>query len=314
MSRDLNSRDVTRIVDAPAYGALVAALQAGERDGHNMEAVLNHFASGSHGPSSDNGSDLAAMLHERVTGWLADTLPTATSEGLVAGLVPPRVTSITRSSGRACATSSNTSPPACMPSYARFCAGRPPGHSPSGLHPTTPPPGGTGSTPSVSSRASATCTKSRATNCSAPSPTRIHPQMTNADEPRQPPPPHPASPANEQPQHRSQTRHTETGASTDEFSRQLPRRRRLRQPRRHHLGTPTRVPAPPRPRHRLQRSRHIRSPAGYVVAANGRERPSTAASDLHVCGIWALVVRPAVSGTCRRVTDVFAHRAPKIFC
>jgi hypothetical protein len=84
----LDCRVVARIVDSPAYGALVAALRAGERDGHDMTAALNHFAVPVHGPTIEDTSDLAALLHERVTSWLKNTPPTSASERLVAGLVP----------------------------------------------------------------------------------------------------------------------------------------------------------------------------------------------------------------------------------
>jgi hypothetical protein len=66
----------------------VAALRAGESDGHDMAATLSHLAAAVQGPSTDDGSDLTAVLHERVIGWLEDTPPTSRRERLVAGLVP----------------------------------------------------------------------------------------------------------------------------------------------------------------------------------------------------------------------------------
>jgi hypothetical protein len=53
-----------------------------------MEATIRHLAAAVHGPSTEDGNDLAAVLHERVTSWLEDTPPTSTSQRLVAGLVP----------------------------------------------------------------------------------------------------------------------------------------------------------------------------------------------------------------------------------
>ncbi len=76
-----------RITDSPAFGALVAALASGERDGHDMTATLTHAATTLSDPGTADGSDPATLLHGRITHWLEQNEPV--QEGrLIGGLVP----------------------------------------------------------------------------------------------------------------------------------------------------------------------------------------------------------------------------------
>ena len=89
-STGIDERIVARIVDSPAYGALVATLRAGEHAGHDMDAELRHVTSGiePHPDGAGAGDDLAAVLNDRVTRWLEAMGPAGDQPALVAGLVP----------------------------------------------------------------------------------------------------------------------------------------------------------------------------------------------------------------------------------
>ena len=88
----LDDESVAAVVDSPAYGALVAALRAGEHAGHDITTMVAHAAADIRGPgigaATDQAPDLAAVLHDRVTRRLEDTEPVRNDGRLVAGLVP----------------------------------------------------------------------------------------------------------------------------------------------------------------------------------------------------------------------------------
>jgi hypothetical protein len=65
----LDHQQARRVLGSPAAGALIAALRAGEDDGHLMPRILRSLAAGR---SLDDADDLAAVLHDRVTRWLDD--------------------------------------------------------------------------------------------------------------------------------------------------------------------------------------------------------------------------------------------------
>ena len=87
----LLDRDVTAIVESPAFGALVAALRDGERKDHQMTAVLSRLAVTDR-PNLEDARDRAAVLQAQVTTWLADPPPPVRpAMPLLAGhLVPAR--------------------------------------------------------------------------------------------------------------------------------------------------------------------------------------------------------------------------------
>ncbi len=80
--------ELNRIVDSPAYGALVAALTGGEHSGHDMTGVLADIAATTLAAAGDTDADPTRALHERVTRALEQTPEHPGRGRLVAGLLP----------------------------------------------------------------------------------------------------------------------------------------------------------------------------------------------------------------------------------
>jgi hypothetical protein len=76
----------TRILASPRYGALVAALSAGEQAGHDTTSLLARLVADGRSPTPADG-DPTAELHARVTRWLDTTAAAADGPALVTGLI-----------------------------------------------------------------------------------------------------------------------------------------------------------------------------------------------------------------------------------
>jgi conjugative relaxase-like TrwC/TraI family protein len=81
----LSDEQIRQVDESPAYGALAAALRRAEGRGLPIEKGLTDVVAGR---SLADAEDIAAVLHDRVTRWVATT-PTQPSTGhMIAGLIP----------------------------------------------------------------------------------------------------------------------------------------------------------------------------------------------------------------------------------